>query len=80
MGSKVLMIGAYPLEPGVDDDTGFVVESGGVATLADRLRTLLNDQDLCLRMGRRGHEVALSRFQPGAVARRTAEAYRTALS
>lgn len=63
-----------------DNETGFVVDSEDVSMLADRLITLLNDQDLCLRMGRRGHEVALSRFQPDAVARLTAEAYRTAIS
>ena len=62
-----------------DGETGFVVESGDVAGLADRLLTLLDDQDLCLRMGRRGHEVAVGRFAPEAVARLTAEAYRTAL-
>ena len=63
-----------------DGETGFVVRPGDVATLADRLVTLLDDQDLCLRMGRRGNEVALGRFTPDAVARLTAEAYRTALS
>jgi len=63
-----------------DGDTGFVVDSGDVATLADRLLTLLRDQDLCLRMGRRSHEVALDRFTPEAVARLTAQAYRTALT
>jgi glycosyltransferase involved in cell wall biosynthesis len=63
----------------VDDGvTGFVVESEDEATLADRLRTLLDDQDLCLRMGRRAHEVARARFAPEEVARLTAEAYRTA--
>jgi hypothetical protein len=42
--------------------------------------TLLNDQDLCLRMGARGHELALCRFNPEAVARQTVQAYRTALN
>jgi len=63
-----------------DGETGFVVESGDEAVLADRLVTLLDDQDLCLRMGRRANEVALGRFTPDAVARQTVEAYRTALS
>jgi hypothetical protein len=63
-----------------DGQTGFLVESGDVATLADRLVALLNDQDLCLRMCRRGHEVARSRFLPEAVAGLAAEADRTALS
>jgi len=64
----------------LDGETGFVVESGDEAVLADRLVTLLDDQDLCLRMGRRANEVALGRFTPDAVARQTVEAYRTALS
>jgi glycosyltransferase involved in cell wall biosynthesis len=63
-----------------DGQTGFVVESGDEAGLADRLVTLLDDEALCLQMGRRGHEVALDRFTPEAVARLTAEAYRKALS
>ena len=63
-----------------DGETGFVVESGDESALADRLLTLLKDQDLCLRMGGRGHEVALDRFTPDGVAGLTAEAYRTALN
>lgn len=72
-------VGGVP-EMVADGETGFVVEAGDVATLADRLVTLLNDQDLCLRMGRRGHEIALGRFMPDMAARLTAAAYRTALS
>jgi glycosyltransferase involved in cell wall biosynthesis len=63
-----------------DGETGFLVESGDESALADRLLTLLKDQDLCLRMGKRAHEVARGRFTPEGVARLTAEAYRTALS
>jgi glycosyltransferase involved in cell wall biosynthesis len=48
--------------------------------LAERMLTLLNDQDLCLRMGARGHELALRRFDPEAVAAQTVQAYRTALN
>jgi len=63
-----------------DGETGFVVESEDEAKLADRLLTLLEDQDLSLRMGRRGHEVALAGFTPDAVAETTVKAYQTALS
>jgi glycosyltransferase involved in cell wall biosynthesis len=63
-----------------DGESGFVVESADETALADRMLTLLNDQDLCLRMGARGHELALRRFNPDAVARQTVEAYRIALN
>ena len=63
-----------------DGESGFVVESEDETALAERMLTLLNDQDLCLRMGARGHELALARFNPEAVARQTVEAYRIALS
>ena len=63
-----------------DGESGFVVESEDETALAERMLTLLNDQDLCLRMGARGHELALCRFNPDAVARQTVEAYRIALN
>jgi glycosyltransferase involved in cell wall biosynthesis len=63
-----------------DGESGFVVESEDETALAERMLTLLNDQDLCLRMGARGHELALCRFSPEAVARQTVQAYRTALT
>jgi glycosyltransferase involved in cell wall biosynthesis len=62
-----------------DGETGFVVSPGDVAALALRMLTLLDDRDLSQRMGKRGHEVALHRFAPEAVARATADAYRAAL-
>ena len=62
-----------------DGKTGFVVESEDEAKLADRLLTLLEDQDLSLRMGQRGHEVALARFTPKAIAEMTVQAYQAAL-
>jgi glycosyltransferase involved in cell wall biosynthesis len=63
-----------------DGESGFVVESEDETALAERMLTLLTDQDLCLRMGARGHEFALCRFNPEAVARQTVQAYRTALN
>jgi glycosyltransferase involved in cell wall biosynthesis len=63
-----------------DGESGFVVESEDETALAERMLTLLDDQDLCLRMGVRGHELALCRFNPEAVARQTVQAYRTALN
>jgi len=63
-----------------DGESGFVVESADETALAERMLTLLNDQDLSLRMGARGHELALRRFNPEAVARQTVEAYRIVLN
>jgi glycosyltransferase involved in cell wall biosynthesis len=63
-----------------DGETGFLVESEDEATLADRLARVLEDQHLCLRMGRAGHEIALTRFTPETVAEMTVQAYRTALT
>jgi len=63
-----------------DGESGFVVESEDETALAERMLTLLKDQDLCLRMGARGHELALARFKPEAVARQTVDAYRLALN
>jgi glycosyltransferase involved in cell wall biosynthesis len=62
-----------------DGETGFLMESEDETTLANRLVKLLVDQDLCLRMGRRGNEVALERFT-AAAAEMTVEAYQKALN
>lgn len=63
-----------------DGESGFVVESDDETAMAERMLTLLEDQELCLRMGARGHELALARFDPEEVARQTVHAYRIALN
>ncbi len=63
-----------------DGETGFLVDSEDEAALADRMVKLLADQELCLRMGQRGHEVALERFTAAAVAEMTVDAYRKAMA
>ena len=62
-----------------DGETGFLVEPGDVPALADRLRMVLNDEQLCFRMGRKGRQAALLRFQPKEVAQLTVDAYQTLL-
>jgi len=62
-----------------DGESGLLVESEDEDGLADCLTRILDDQPLSLRMGRRGHDIALERFTPEAVAEMTVDAYRTAL-
>jgi glycosyltransferase involved in cell wall biosynthesis len=62
-----------------DGESGFLVDPQDEDALAMRMTRLLVDQELCLRMGLRGHERALERFAPDVVAARTVEAYRTAI-
>jgi glycosyltransferase involved in cell wall biosynthesis len=80
-GKPVLASRVGGVQEMVDDgETGFLVESDDEATLADRMVKLLVDQELCLRLGQRGHEVALDRFTAAAVAEMTVEAYRKAMA
>jgi glycosyltransferase involved in cell wall biosynthesis len=63
-----------------DGESGFVVASEDEAALTDRLITLLEDQELAIRMGACGHELARQRFTPEAIARQTVLAYKAALN
>ena len=63
-----------------DGETGFLVDSEDEAAMADRLITILNDQDRCLLMGSCANKLARSRFAPRSVAEMTAEAYQLALA
>jgi len=49
---------------------------GDPETLAQALLRLLSDPEMAARMGQRAKEVALARFWPETVARRTLEVYR----
>lgn len=62
----------------VDQETGFLVDSDDETALADRMHLLLEDQELCLRLGHRARELAADRYTPDAVASKTVEAYRRA--
>jgi glycosyltransferase involved in cell wall biosynthesis len=63
-----------------DGQSGYVVASEEEAALTDRLVELLEDQELCLRMGACAHELASERFTPQVIARQTVQAYKTALN
>jgi glycosyltransferase involved in cell wall biosynthesis len=62
----------------VDGETGFLVDAGDEAALSDCIRTLLQDQRLCLRFGIRAHDLARERYSSASVAAKTVAAYRTA--
>jgi glycosyltransferase involved in cell wall biosynthesis len=61
-------------------ETGFLVTSGDIDELRDRVAQLLGDRALAGRMGRRGREVMLEQFTWEACARRCLAAYEELLS
>lgn len=72
-------VGGVP-EMVVDGETGFLVAPGDEQALAERLATLIQLPKLRREMGERGREAARQRYESSAVASRTIEAYRLALS
>lgn len=61
-------------------ETGYLVDPFDAADVARRLAALLVDAELRRRMGEAARQVALARFHPGTVARRTLEVYREMLA
>ena len=61
-------------------ETGYLVDPFEVADVERRLTTLLADAGLRARMGEAARQVALGRFHPETVARRTLEVYREILA
>jgi glycosyltransferase involved in cell wall biosynthesis len=62
----------YMVEDGV---SGLLVDYGDIAGLASALLRILRDPQLCMQMGRRGREMAETRFRADAVARKTRQLY-----
>ena len=62
-----------------DGESGYLVDPNDPEDIADRLGTLLQDGDLRARMGATGRQIAMERFHPDVVARRTLEVYRMAI-
>jgi len=62
-----------------DGETGFVVEPGNAAALADRLIALLARPELRRRMGEAGRALIARHFSPGVRCDRIEEVYRRAL-
>lgn len=67
-------VGGIP-EMVTDGENGYLVEPGDAPALAARMTTLLQNQELALDLGARGHLMAVEKFEPDAVARRTVETY-----
>lgn len=62
-----------------DGESGFLVDPMDPDDIASRLGQLLRNDDLRVRMGTKGREIALDRFHPAKVAGRTKEVYRRAM-
>jgi len=58
-----------------DGKTGFLVEPESTKQIADCLARLVGSEQLCQQMGEVGREVAMERFYPQAVARKTRAVY-----
>ena len=62
-----------------DGASGFLVDPNSAADIAGRLQQLLGDETLRQNMGAKGKEIALDRFHPTPVAKRTREVYLRAI-
>jgi glycosyltransferase involved in cell wall biosynthesis len=62
-----------------DGESGFLVNPSDPDDIARRLKQLLTNGELRRSMGAKGREIALDRFHPSKVARRTYEVYRQAV-
>jgi glycosyltransferase involved in cell wall biosynthesis len=62
-----------------DGETGFLIDPHDPDDIAWRLQQILQDDALRAAMGAKARQVALDRFHPDVVARRTREVYRRAL-
>ena len=61
-----------------DGRTGFVVPCGDDVTLAERVKRLIADHDLCRRMGQAGRAKAEREFRLPRLVTETLEAYKAA--
>jgi len=62
----------YMVEEG---KSGFLIEPDDISQIADRLIRVLQSSELLKEMGKRGREIAFSRFHPDVVARKTRDVY-----
>lgn len=62
-----------------DGESGFIVPVGDAEAMAKRIGRLLDEPELCARMGRTAREIAKSTFSPGAIADKTLYIYKQVL-
>ena len=62
-----------------DGVTGFLVEPGDIVDLENRIITILEDKQLKANMGRNAKEVALRRWHPNVIAKKTYDVYKRIL-
>ena len=62
-----------------DGDSGILVPHHDPAALADALQRLLDNPELCRRMGRRGREIAIGEYPSDAFHRRMNEIWRAVI-
>ena len=62
----------YMIEEG---QTGFLIDPESTEQIVQRLTQLVGSQQLCQQMGQAGHQTAIERFHPNAVALRTKAVY-----
>lgn len=60
--------------------SGFLINPKNAEQIADRIARILKSETLRDKMGRRGREIALERFHPDVVARKTMEVYETVIN
>jgi len=63
-----------------DGESGFLVDPDNSDDIARRLKQLLSDDELRKAMGSKGRKIALDRFHPAKVAKRTRDVYLRAIS
>ena len=62
----------YMVEEG---QSGFLIDPESTEQISERLSQLVGSEQLCQQMGDKGHEIALERFHPNVVAKKTREVY-----
>jgi glycosyltransferase involved in cell wall biosynthesis len=62
------------------DKSGFLIEPEDIEQIADRIAQLLNSPQLCREFGEQGYKIALERFHPDVVARKTCQVYEDILA
>ncbi|UBF26531.1 glycosyltransferase [Kovacikia minuta CCNUW1] len=63
-----------------EGETGFLVEKNDVEGLASALKRLVNDPDLCVRLGQRGRGVAIAHFTAEQMTRRYEQIWQSVLA